>query len=182
MIREEIGKCLEITDNLLKLSAPSGDGQALVELGHVIDGVTALLSYEAERRSQAIHTEVEPGLRLLISDSDLRMLLTNLVMNSFHAMSAGGVVTIRATRQLQSKRIALQVEDTGGGIAPEDIDRIFLPFWTRRGDGSSGRGLGLAIVRTILDRHGADVRVDSRKGKGTIFTLLFPDPDNESKT
>lgn len=177
LMRDEIGKCLEITDNLLRLSAPPGEGQALIDLATVVEGVTGLLRFDAERRGVTTHLQVPTDLRLLIPDADLRMLLTNLVMNSFHAMQPGGRVTIAARRLPATGRIEVRVADTGVGIAPADVERIFLPFWSRRADSSSGRGLGLAIVRSILDRNRGDVKVDSRQGEGTTFTLTFPDPD-----
>ncbi len=179
LMRDEIGKCLEITDNLLRLSAPAGAGQALIDLRPVVNGVSGLLSYEAERRGLNVVIDVPDDLRLLIPDADLRMLLTNLVMNSFHAMQPGGTTTIRARRLPQDQRIEVQVIDTGVGIPAADLERIFLPFWSRRSDDSSGRGLGLAIVRSILDRNGGTVNVDSQQGVGTTFALRFPDPDAE---
>lgn len=177
MMREEIAKCLDITDNLLRLAAPPGEGRALIDLGHVVEGVTGLLKFEAERRGLTMRLEVPADLRLLIPDADLRMLLTNLVMNSFHAMTPGGAVTVAARRLRRAGQIELQVIDEGVGINPADLERIFLPFWSRRADASSGRGLGLAIVQSILDRNGGSVKVDSKQGAGTTFTLHFPDPD-----
>ncbi len=180
MMREEIAKCLDITDNLLRLAAPPGEGQALIDLGHVVQGVTGLLTFDAERQGLTMRVEVPADLRLLIPDADLRMLLTNLVMNSFHAMKPGGVVTV-AARRLAAGQVELRVSDTGVGINPADLERIFLPFWSRRADASSGRGLGLAIVQSILDRNGGSVKVDSKQGEGTTFVLRFPDPDAADK-
>lgn len=179
MIREEISKCLQITDNLLKLSAPSGEGRALIDLPPVIDGAMGLLRYEAERRGLTMEITIPEGLRLVIPDADLRMLITNLVMNAFHVMDEGGTLRLSARRLTQTGQIELRVADTGRGIAPEDLEKIFLPFWTRRFDGSSGRGLGLAIVRSVLDRNQGEVHVDSVVGRGTVFILTFPDPDHE---
>ncbi|MFB2531561.1 ATP-binding protein [Paracoccus sp. p4-l81] len=179
LMRDEIGKCLQITDNLLRLSAPPGEGQALIDLLPVVQGATGILRFQAERLGVSVVTDVPADLRLLMPDADLRMLLTNLVMNSFHAMQPGGVTTIAARRLPQAGRIQLTVADTGVGIAPADLERIFMPFWSRRADNSTGRGLGLAIVRSILDRSGGQVKVDSQQGEGTTFTLTFPDPDAE---
>jgi len=174
-IRSEVGKCIEITDNLLMLSAPPGEGRQLIELDRVVSGVSQLLNYQAEQGGITIVTELEPGLRLIATDADLRMLLTNLIMNAFHAMPKGGTVTLRGWRE--AGKVRLSVTDLGIGIAAADLERIFMPFWSRRADASMGRGLGLSIVRGILERHGATIEVESSLGRGSVFTVSFPDPD-----
>ncbi len=73
--------------------------------------------------------------------------------------------------------MTLSVTDTGKGIAPRDLSKIFLPFWTRRADGSNGRGLGLAIVQAIVDHAGGRIVAASKLGQGSAFTVTFPDPD-----
>lgn len=174
-IRSEIGKCIEITDNLLMLSAPPGEGRQLIELGRVIAGVLQLLNYQAAQGGITLETDLAPDLRVIATDADLRMLLTNLVMNAFHAMPKGGTVRLQGWRA--AGQIGLSVRDTGIGIPAADLERIFMPFWSRRADASAGRGLGLSIVRGILDRHGATITVESRLGHGSVFTILFTDPD-----
>lgn len=174
LIRGEIGKCLEITDNLLRLGSPGGS-QQLIELGQAVGGVVRLLAYEAESANITVVTDIAPDLRLLIADSDLRMAVTNLTLNAFHAMPKGGRLTLRAVRE--AGRIILTVEDTGVGIAPEHLQDIFMPFWSRRADTSTGRGLGLSITRAIAARAGATIGVESTPGQGSRFILSFPDPD-----
>ncbi|MCV2879374.1 ATP-binding protein [Sedimentimonas flavescens] len=174
-IRSEVGKCIEITDNLLMLSAPPGEGRQLIELDRVVSGVSQLLNYQAEQGGITMHTELAPGLRVIATDADLRMLMTNLIMNAFHAMPTGGIVTLRGWRE--AGKVHLSVSDLGIGIAAADLERIFMPFWSRRADSSMGRGLGLSIVRGILDRHGATIDVESNLGQGSVFTVAFPDPD-----
>lgn len=174
-IRTEIGKCIEITDNLLLLSAPPGEGRTLVELERVVQGTFSLLAYQAEQARIALGADLEPGLRVIAADSDLRMLLTNLLLNALHAMPQGGQASVQGWRE--GGAVHLAVRDTGVGIAPADLERIFMPFWSRRADASSGRGLGLSIVRAILERHKARIAVDSRLGLGSTFTISFPDPD-----
>lgn len=178
-IRSEVGKCIEITDNLLMLAAPPGEGRELVDLPRVISGVLQLLNYQAAQANIALQTDLAPGLRVIASDADLRMLLTNLVMNAFHAMPEGGTVRLRGWRA--GGQVALSVSDTGIGIPAADLERIFMPFWSRRADASAGRGLGLSIVRGILDRHGATITVESRLGVGSTFTIHFPDPDADHR-
>lgn len=174
-IRAEIGKCIDITDNLLLLSAPPGEGRTLVEFERVVTGVVSLLNYQAQQARIEVQVALERGLRVIASDSDLRMLFTNLLLNAIHAMPDGGQARIGGWRADGEVHVA--VSDTGVGIAPANLERIFMPFWSRRADSSTGRGLGLAIVRAILERHGARIAVDSRLGIGSTFTISFSDPD-----
>lgn len=174
-IRAEIGKCIEITDNLLLLSAPPGEGRTLVEFERVVAGVLSLLNYQAQQGGITVAVALEPGLRVIASDSDLRMLFTNLMLNAIHAMPRGGQLRLDGWRS--PGEVHLAVSDTGVGIAPANLERIFMPFWSRRADATSGRGLGLAIVRAILERHGARIAVESRLDIGSTFTITFSDPD-----
>ena len=71
-------------------------------------------------------------------------------------------------------RVILQVTDTGVGIAPRDRENILMPFWTKRSDGTRGRGLGLSIVQHVVQAHGGTVSVESRPGEGSTFSIYLP--------
>ncbi len=176
LTRSEISQCLEITDTLLRLGSPASSRKQLIELASSVTAVTRLLAYQADNLGITVKVDIAPDLRVLIADSDLRMVVTNLLMNAFHAMPHGGRLTIRGGRGDGS--VILTVADTGIGIAPEHLQDIFMPFWSRRADDTTGRGLGLAITRTIADRAGATISVESTLRQGSCFTLSFPDPDN----
>ncbi|MEE9220675.1 MAG: ATP-binding protein, partial [candidate division NC10 bacterium] len=100
----------------------------------------------------------------------------NLILNAVQAMPEDRHLTI-STRvsggKSSTRRTEVRVEDAGMGIRPEHLDRIFEPFFTTK---ARGTGLGLALVRRILDQHRAAIQVESELGRGTIFTIVFPDP------
>lgn len=123
--------------------------------------------------------ELEDNLRVIVGDGGIGMVVVNLVQNALHAMPCGGDLVI--TGQRLGKKIKLVVKDTGEGISPQNLARIFLPFWTKRADDSSGRGLGLSICKAIIDRIGGTIKVDSVVNAGTRFTILFPDADSEGQ-
>jgi len=177
-IRNEIQNCIRITDSLLLLSAPTGETRDLIALDQVTPEVVSLLHYEAAQRQVEIHLDIPETTRILGSQSDIRMLVVNLAMNAIHAMPSGGKMSIRARRV--DGDVVLDVCDEGVGIAPGDLANIFMPFWSRRADASSGRGLGLSIVTAILDRNRARINVDSTLGKGSCFTVIFPDADADA--
>ena len=105
--------------------------------------------------------------------------MTELVVNTqqFHAMPEGGKVKVSGWHE--GKWIKLVFEDTGVGIAKANLDKVFLPFWTRRANDTDGRGLGLAICKAIVDKLKGTVHVESTVGIGTTFTILLPNADYE---
>ena len=176
LIEPEIERCVGIASSLLKLSTPAGPRLDLVVIDDVVREVVALLGYEAESRKVRIDLALAEGLRVIGSDSEIRMVVINLAQNGLHAMPDGGVLDIRARRD--ESMVVVDVTDTGVGIAPENLDRIFMPFWSRRADGVRGTGLGLAICRNILRRTGGSLSVSSSVGQGSRFTLRLPDADH----
>ena len=177
LIEPEIERCLGITSSLLKLSTPAGSGLELIVVDEAIREVVALLGYEAETATVRIDLDLEPGLRVIGSDSELRMVVINLAQNALHAMPDGGVLRIDAHRDATD--VVVEVTDGGVGIRPDDLENIFLPFWSRRADGVRGTGLGLAICRNMLRRAGGTLTVASELGKGTRFTARLPDADQQ---
>jgi signal transduction histidine kinase len=125
----------------------------------------------------AVELEVEPGLTPVLLDARLfRQALLNIVLNAIQAMPRGGKLTVRVkTGRLKGQRAALlEVSDTGPGIPPALQGRIFEPFFTTK---ATGTGLGLAVVKRIVEDHRGEVRVDSQPGLGTTFTLVLPHPE-----
>lgn len=175
VIGDEVERTLKITNSLLALCLPPSEDPVLVDLDRVVPEALTLLGYQARQGGCAIDCDIAAGLRLLGSESDVRMVVTNLVINAIHAMPRGGRVRVSGRRA--AGEVVLTVADEGIGIAPEHLSHIFLPFWTRRADGSPGRGLGLSIVQAIVSRWRGRIEVESVVGKGSRFILTLPDPD-----
>lgn len=174
-LRREIDRTLELTNSLLTLCQPPGEA-VLISLADVVPLTLEILGFEARKASAELVQKIPGDLRLVVSESDLRLALTNLVTNALHAVPAGrGRVTVAARRH--QGRILIEVADNGCGIAPADLPRVTLPFWTRRADGSHGRGLGLTLVQAAMERAGGRMTVESKLQQGSRFTLDFPDPD-----
>ncbi len=178
-IRHEIRNCIQITDSLLLLSAPPGTDKSLIALDKLVPEALSLLRFEADQSGVRISHDIPDDCRIIGSDSDIRMLVVNLALNAIHAMPDGGHLQVTARRE--NGDILLSVTDQGVGIAPKDMNNIFMPFWSRRADTSTGRGLGLSIVKAIVKRHNALITVDSTLGKGSTFTIRFADADREAQ-
>jgi PAS domain S-box-containing protein len=137
----------------------------------ILDEARELFEGQAELAGIELLVDVESHVPQARMDRD-RMLqaLVNLLDNAFRFTAPGGTVTLAGAEQ--DGRVVLSVSDTGAGIAPEALDRLFDRFWQTPGHG--GAGLGLAIVRGVMEAHGGTVEVDSRLGAGTTFRLLLP--------
>jgi PAS domain S-box-containing protein len=129
-----------------------------------------------------MQTELEPGLPIIMgAESEIRDALTNLIFNAVDAMPAGGTLRVR-TRSLRlpesdvqhGDRVALEVSDTGFGMSEETRQRCLEPFYTTKGE--RGTGLGLAMVYGMIQRHSAELKIDSVLNQGTTIAILFSVP------
>jgi signal transduction histidine kinase/HAMP domain-containing protein len=175
LVDGEIDKCLIFTERLLRLGMQPPDVPELVDVTSVVEDTLGLLRWEAEELGITASIELEPGLRVMASDPELRVVFLNLIQNAFHAMPSGGQLVLRSRRM--APLIEICVSDTGVGIDPERRLRIFDPFFSRRADGVQGTGLGLSIVRAIIETYGGTIEVQSTVGQGSEFKVLLPDAD-----
>jgi PAS domain S-box-containing protein len=149
-----------------------------VQIGDVIADVVSALAGQAEVKNQSLTYEIVGGLPEIMGDRDrLNQVLTNLIGNAIHYTPHGGMIEVRAYHVENAVRV--DVRDTGIGIAPDDMGRIFERFY--RADHplvqeTSGTGLGLSIVRMFVEMHGGRVWVESRRNKGSTFTFILPLP------
>jgi signal transduction histidine kinase len=172
LVSAEVERCIEITGRLMRLSQSQGGPGALIDVGDVARDVAALLSYESMTRRVELVITGFADARVVASQADLGMALINLVQNAFHATPEFGVVAIEG--RTQGGRVIVEVSDSGSGIAPENLPRIFQPFWSARADQTTGSGLGLPITKAIVERWGGTISVRSRLGEGSTFTLSLP--------
>jgi signal transduction histidine kinase len=114
----------------------------------------------------------DPDLPPILADaSQITQVLINLVINAIHAMDGKGTLTLRTARV--GHLVQMVVQDTGVGMDQQTMEQIFLPFFTTK-DLDHGTGLGLSVVHGIVSAHEGTIDVESKVGKGTIFTLTFP--------
>jgi signal transduction histidine kinase/CheY-like chemotaxis protein len=146
------------------------------QLAELIEGVAAMVEPELSKKGLRLKLAIEPDLPALYIDrTRIRQVLINLVTNALRFTERGGVI-LRARRDTPGW-VRVEVEDTGSGIAGEDIPRIFTEFrqvgnenWRRK----EGSGLGLAIGRRFIRLHGGDMEVESELGRGSRFSFLLP--------
>ena len=178
LIDDEIEECITVTERLLKLSTPPSDQPQLISIDQVVDDVLSLLNAEAEAHGIEVRIAIEPCLRVIAADADMRMLVFNLAQNAFHAMPKGGRLAIEGLKVDDSIHLAFQ--DDGVGIRPDDLPKIFDPFWSRRADDVRGTGLGLSICRAIVDRCHGRIEVTSHPDEGSRFLVIMPSAETAS--
>ncbi|NIS59838.1 MAG: hypothetical protein GTO13_03760 [Proteobacteria bacterium] len=130
-----------------------------------------LISQEtAQQKGVKFCGEIREGLPPILLDSNrMREALLNMTQNAVQATPPGGAVILRAFRN--NGIVKIEVSDTGKGITPGNLDKIFLPFFTTKREGT---GIGLAISKKIVEAHGATIEVESREERGARFTINLP--------
>lgn len=185
-IEGEIDRLSTFLHSFDGFAAPQEMYQQAVRLDDLLENV--LLWTRKEARSRGITIEFDRGPSsvppLWADPHQLMQVLLNLVINAVHATPAGGRISIglcgtapRNPKHSRAGRVQFRIDDTGHGIAAHVLPRIFDPFFTTRANGS---GLGLAVVKKVVEQHGADIFVESELGKGTRFTLVWPTAENEA--
>ncbi|MCB2227055.1 MAG: two-component sensor histidine kinase [Desulfarculaceae bacterium] len=172
-IQEQGNRCKQITHKLLSFARKTDPTVKEVSLNGLAEEVIALVSQKSRYAGVRLETELTKGLpRVAASPSELQQVLLNLVNNAVDAIdSEGGVVTVKSSPE--NGWVKLTVTDTGMGIAPANLARIFDPFYTTKPVGQ-GTGLGLSICYGIINKLGGEIKVTSAKGKGSTFVVLLP--------
>ncbi|MBO4520245.1 MAG: HAMP domain-containing protein [Alphaproteobacteria bacterium] len=174
VVYDQIDMCINVTSRLLKLSRKPEKTNKPVDMNEVVSETASLLEYEAKKTGIEITVqESEKPVVISAADAEMRMVVVNLMQNAFHAMPNGGKMDIKI--YAEDKKVLLDFSDTGTGIEPENLTRIFEPFFSKRADREKqeGVGLGLSIVKTIIENSGGIISVESTVGKGTTFHLSF---------
>ena len=171
IIGSEIRRLDEVILGFLKFARPDELKLQPVQLTAVVSDVVTTVRSEAERNRVAVKVECPPALPEINADLGmLRQALLNLALNACQAMPEGGTLRI-ACRSTPRRKVEVDVEDTGVGIPPENLGRIFDLYFTTKEKGS---GIGLSMVFRIVQLHDGDVEVQSTPGSGTRFRLIFP--------
>jgi two-component system NtrC family sensor kinase len=171
----QIDRCGRITQGLLKFARESDAHIQKVDLKELLPEVIALVDRRAKVENINIVEEIQPGLPSIPSDpSQLQQVFLNLLNNAMYALNKnadGGEIKISAKEE--ESNLLISVQDNGCGIPPEQIGKIFLPFFTTKPVGQ-GTGLGLSTCYGIIERLGGDISVASEVNVGTTFTIRLP--------
>ena len=171
VIETEIRRLDEVVQGFLKFTRPEDLRLQAVRVSTLIEEALPILQPEARKHNVRVLVET-PDQQLAVNGDSamLRQVILNLAMNACQAMPNGGTLRL-ISNAASEKRVELRVEDTGVGIPPEHLDRIFDLYFTTK---DHGTGIGLSMVYRIVQMHDGEIEVQSTPGRGTTFKLLLP--------
>jgi signal transduction histidine kinase len=172
--------------NLLSFARPPEPRMTMVDVNELIGKLMDFLAPQFAKNGITVERRLTAGLPWLVLDPDLmQQALLNIALNAIKAMPRGGKLTVETRMEAPAEGvpglIRIILSDSGEGIAPENLSRIFSPFFTTR---QQGTGLGLSITQRIVEQHNGEISVQSSSGKGAVFTIKLPfDPkDGETRS
>jgi signal transduction histidine kinase len=172
IIRESY-RCKGIIDSLLSFSRKSDGAVGPVNLNGIFSEVLELVRHKARNEKIELRESLQPDLPLFMGDAPgLRQVFLNLIMNALQSIDGPGVIEI-ATCLQDDKMIAATISDSGRGMLPAVMEQIWEPFFTTKAVGKNV-GLGLAVSYNIIKRHGGEIFVESKVGKGSKFIVRLP--------
>ncbi len=175
--REEIRRLDFIVSQFLRAIRPGAVETRPADVNAVLEESVSFLKAEIADRDILVELETARNLPPLELDRDqMKQAFYNVIRNSFQAMKSGGILRIATT--LEPDFVAVCFSDTGGGIAPENMGKVFDPYFTTK---TSGSGLGLLIVRRIVREHGGEIELRNDTGRGLSVVIRLPHGDRRAR-
>ena len=178
-VNSEVQRLSRLVDAILKLSRLESRStpmkKEVVNVGELIAGIVATHEAFVADSGLTLKYEMEQGVRVLGDADMIRQATANLISNAVRYTSEGGLVTVRVKRG--DIMASISVQDTGIGLTPDEAKMVFSRFWRAdagRTRESGGLGIGLSVVKEIVERHNGWVQVEGRKGEGACFTIHIP--------
>lgn len=170
IMTKEVLRLDKVVGDLLDFARPDVLNLTDVALNELVERAHDMVRADMDARKIRFEAELpQPPLSVRLDRDRMTQVLLNLFLNAVQAMPDGGKLTVRG--RMEGSELALDVADTGCGIAPERLGDIFSPYFTTK---ASGTGLGLSIVHKIVEAHDGTIEVASTPGEGTVFKLRFP--------
>jgi len=171
VIEEEILRINEIVDQFLRFAKPASPLFEKADLIPIFEETLQLLRPQIERGGISVQKEFESLPRATVDKEQMKQVILNLLMNAIQAMPKASRLGLSGRMSRDGHWVELTIQDSGIGIPPEDIDKLFDPFFSTK---EGGIGLGLSIAHRIIDQHRGKIEVESKPGKGTLFTISLP--------
>lgn len=170
IIKKECRRLTRLLSNLLDFARPPVPQRQSIILDPLLESVIRLVAHTASSKTVHISKTVSPPELTLNGDGEqLKQVILNLILNAIQAMPDGGEIQLKA--RIETSDLYIEVIDEGRGITPDDLDKIFTPFFTTR---ENGTGLGLAVANQIILQHGGVIQVSRNHDRGMTFTVVIP--------
>lgn len=174
-IVDQVRRVTDLLQTLLNIARPRRAEPEKIGVADVLDHSVDFFREKLKGRGIVVEREYAARPTVVADRDRLEQVFLNLIVNAADAMPSGGTLSVRIERQ-DPEFVEIAIEDTGVGIAPRELERIFDAFYTTKERGK-GTGLGLLVSQRIIREHGGTLRVESEVGKGTRFTLTLPGID-----
>ena len=173
-IEKHVKTCKTIVSDLLAFSRKGSSKKTVLNINNTIQDVVKFLTNHSDFRNIEIKSDLFSDEVLLVSgnEQELRQVMINLMINACHAMEKNGLINIK-TEKNDKENITIKVKDNGRGISKMNLSKIFDPFFTTKPVGQ-GTGLGLSVSYGIIKKHNGSIKVKSREGEWTVFTIVLP--------
>jgi two-component system, NtrC family, sensor kinase len=173
-IEKHVIRARKIIHNLLGFARRMEPAKEKINVNNLLDETTGFLENEAKYVGIRVEKKYEDDVPVIVSDlSQIQQVVLNILNNAIDAIGTNGIITVSTRYLKKSEEIEIGVADTGKGIPESELARIFDPFYTTKEVGK-GTGLGLSISYSIIEKLGGHISVESKLGKGTVFTILLP--------
>ncbi len=173
-IVEQTERARKIIRNLLDFARESEISTERLKIGEVVGNAMKLAANQLKLSGVRLQYDISIDLPEIDGDRQyLSQVFLNLILNAVDAMANGGTLTMSSDMSLDTQCIAIQISDTGPGMSPRVLKSIFDPFFTTKSSGS-GTGLGLSVSLGIVQKHGGEIKVRSKPGEGSTFTVILP--------
>lgn len=168
---KEVERTRSIVRDLLDFTRPKEPVRKSTDINKVIEESAKLISNEFKIRNIEVEKELGPLPEIMVDPSQIQQVFVDTMVNSCEAMEEGGTITIRSYYHSPSRTVVVEIADTGVGISPENLSKIFDPFFSTK---TKGTGLGLSVIYGIVTRHEGKVEVESEVGVGTLVRIRLP--------
>jgi two-component system NtrC family sensor kinase len=170
-MHREVERTTAIVQNLLDFTRPKAPVRKPLDVAKVVEESLSLIRNKLSLNNVEVVNLMKPLPDILADPAHMKQVFLNLLINACEAMEGGGTLTIRSSCNEEEYTATVAIRDTGAGIEPENLGRIFDPFFSTK---EKGTGLGLSVVHGIVTRHNGNVEIDSSPGKGTEIRVTLP--------
>lgn len=171
-VLKEIDRLDKAVRDLLSFARPPEPHRIKTPILPLIERTVRLISMQAKKHSVDINMAAVDDIKEVSLDPEqMQQVFLNIMLNALHSMPGGGVITVTTYFKDDPGQVEIIISDTGHGIPPDDIKNIFKPFFTTK---HTGTGIGLAISKNIVEKHGGNITVDSSRGMGSNFRITLP--------
>jgi signal transduction histidine kinase len=173
VIQRNVTRAQKIITEIMQFARPSENQTVAIDVNELVVSTLSILNKSFTDANIEVRTSLNGARSARCRPDTIKQALLNIIVNGIQAMPHGGVLSLRTFHNARQGMVGIEIQDTGHGIAPEDLPNVFNPFFTTKEPGQ-GTGLGLTIAHTAVESDGGQIHVESQIGVGSTFTVCLP--------